>query len=194
MLKRVSAVLMASGFSHRFSQGNKLLYPFHGVPMGTIALELFTRMNRFHTLSFVCASPEVAALAEGFPVQVIHNPNPEKGQRESIRLGVEAAPADGYLFCPCDQPLLTQDTVEGILAQGQEGRIVVPTYAGTPGSPVLFSASFAEELQALQEGETGKTLFQRHPKSVLFMELNSPWPLADVDTLADVKRLEGRRC
>ena len=190
MLKSVDAILMASGFSRRFAQGDKLLYPFLGEPLILRTLRLFTKVEGVRRVLLVCANPEVAALASGLPIEVIHNARPELGQRESIRLGVQVSDAEGYLFCPCDQPFLDAEAIGAILRAGKAGRIALPIYEEKPRTPVLFSAAFSGELQALGEGESGKTVYRRHMGCVDKMTVDRPWAFWDIDTVEDIHRLE----
>lgn len=191
MGKRTDAIVMASGFSSRFGAGDKLLCPFRGEPLVLRTVRLLRGMNAFSTLRVVYANPAVAACLAGELVSLVFNPHPERGQRESIRLGVEASEADAFLFVPCDQPLLDGDTIERLLSAGGEGRIVAPTHRGRGGAPVLFSATFRQELSTLKPGETGKTICQRHPAATVQVEVFNGLALEDVDTLEDLRRLEG---
>jgi molybdenum cofactor cytidylyltransferase len=192
---------MASGFSKRFGEKNKLLVPFRGTPLARHTLDLVLGMDCFAGVFFVAARDEVAALARGGPerLRVIRNSRPERGRRESVRLGVEAA-GDGspggalsgedryYMFFPCDQPLLDAATVSRIVAARRPGAVVQPCCRGTPGNPVLFSGVFREELLALGEGEHGRDIIKRHPECLVRVEIAPPGdtPLPDVSPLADV--------
>ena len=200
---RIFAILMASGFSRRFGEKNKLLVPFHGKPLVRHTLDLVCGMNRFSGIFFIAADEAVAALADGLPVTLIRNATPEKGQRESVRLGVEAVDAmlgekrkpTWYLFLPCDQPLLDTDTLDRILnAAAKAGheypRIIEPRFQGRPGNPCLFSAAFRDELLALGEGENPRLIKSRHPEAVLPVEIANPLALADVDRPEDLERIE----
>ena len=187
---KVAAILMASGFSKRFGGKNKLLVPVNGKPLAGYTLELATAMDFSGGVFFVCASDDVAALALNLPqVTVIKNTAPEKGLRESVRLGVEAAgDADYFLFFPCDMPFLDMGTVRGILDARQSGRIVEPCYRGLPGNPCLFSSAFREELISLGEGETPRLIKERHPEAVVGFEVASPLVLEDIDDEAAYTR------
>jgi CTP:molybdopterin cytidylyltransferase MocA len=121
------------------------------------------------------------SLAQDLPVRIIRNEHPERGQRESIRLGVEASGAEYYVFFPCDQPLLDQDTLDKVLEARFEGCIVQPAFQGSPRAPALFSRTFREELLSLQPGESGRSIKQRHPEAVITVELSRPEPLLDID-------------
>jgi molybdenum cofactor cytidylyltransferase len=184
---KISAILMASGFSRRFGQ-NKLTFPFRGKPLARHTLELVSSMNCFNGIFFVYADEETAALAGDLPVTLIRNNTPEKGQRESARLGVEAAvPADYYFFFPCDQPFLDTETVRLILAARKPGCIVEPYFKGgeenssLQGSPALFSAAFRDELLTLKEGEKPRVIKARYPEAVIRVDIKNHLALLDID-------------
>ena len=188
----VAAILMASGFSERFGGQNKLLVDFKGKPMARYTLELAAGMRFSGGIFFIASSREVAALAQDFDVvRVIKNTAPEKGLRESVRLGVEAAGTepDYYLFFPCDQPFLDAATVRRVLDARAPGCIVEPRYGGRPGNPCLFSAAFREELLSLNEGETPRFLKTRHPQALRGVEIINPLALEDIDTEEDLQTL-----
>jgi molybdenum cofactor cytidylyltransferase len=205
----VYAVLMASGFSKRFGEENKLLIPFRGKPLARHALDLVCGLDCFSRILFVAAEDSVLALAGGLPVTAVRNEHPERGRRESVRLGLEAAmsgtgnpggPDPGYyMFFPCDQPLLDAATVRRILAARRPGYIVTPSYRGEPGSPVLFSGVFREELLNLREGEQGRDIIRRRPERLITVELPEPpfpqiprhSPLADIDDPETLAQIEG---
>jgi molybdenum cofactor cytidylyltransferase len=210
---RIYAILMASGFSKRFGERNKLLAPFRGKALARHTLDLVcgpdSGLDCFYRIFFVAAEDAVLALAEGLALTTIRNEHPERGQRESIRLGLAATgsenPGDGgnnsgasdkegpakaeeyYLFFPCDQPLLNAATVHRIVAVRRPGCIVQPRYRGEPGNPVLFSGAFREELLSLALGERGRNVISRHRESLIRLELTeSPRPppqnpLVDID-------------
>ena len=187
----VAAILMASGFSERFGKQNKLLVDFRGKPLARYALELAAGMYFPGGIFFIASSGDVAALAQDFgAVRVLKNNAPEKGLRESVRLGVEAAGTepDYYLFIPCDQPLLDTVTVQRILDARSHGCIVEPRYCGRPGTPCLFSAVFREELLSLNEGETPRLIKARHPQVLRGVEISDPLALEDIDDEESLQR------
>jgi len=186
----VAAILMASGFSNRFGKRNKLLVPFRGKPLARYTLELTAGMGFSGGVFFVAASSDVAALAADLKtVNVIKNPAPEKGQRESVRLGLEAADADYYLFFPCDQPFLDAATVERILDAREPACIVEPRCMGRPGNPCLFHADFRGELLSLKDGETPRLVKERHRGALRGVEVSNPLALEDIDDEETLERL-----
>jgi len=192
---RCYAILLAAGFSRRFGEQNKLLMTFRGKPLARHTLDLVCGMGCFEKVFFVYADETVAALAQGLEVTTVYNPEPEKGQGGSARLGLTAAARisgaepDYYMFFPCDQPLLDQDTVRLLLDAACPGSITEPSCPGGNHSPSLFSASFTDELLALKQGEHPRLLKARHPQALITVKIADPAPLADIDTIEDLERL-----
>jgi molybdenum cofactor cytidylyltransferase len=192
MMDSVAAILMASGFSRRFGEKNKLLEPFGGKPLARYTLELVTGLAVSFAggIFFVVSDEQTAALAEGLAgPELIRNGAPEKGQRESIRLGLEAAgrfsDSAYYMFFPCDQPFLDAGTARLILEARRPGRIVQPRCLDEPGSPVVFCRSFRDELLNLGQGEHGRDIIRKHPDRLIKVEIpcrpGAPSPLTDID-------------
>jgi len=192
---RFIAILMAAGFSRRFGGENKLLAPFRGKPLARHTLELVCGMGCFEKVFFVYNDEAVAALADGLEVTAVYNPAPEKGQGESARLGLMAAAQacnaeqDYFMFFPCDQPLLDQDTVRLLLDSARPGCIVEPVCPGGNHSPSLFSAFFTKELLSLKQGEHPRLLKARHPQALITVEIANLNLLADIDTIEDMEKL-----
>ena len=183
---------MASGFSERFGSGNKLLVPFRNKPLARYTLELAVSFDFSGGVFFIASDDDVAALAADLPaVKVIKNHSPEKGLRESVRLGVEAvAAAAYYLFFPCDMPFLDKNTVQRILDERRQGCIVEPCYCGRPANPCLFSAFFRDELLSLKEGETPRLIKARYRESLRSVEISDPLILADIDDEETFRKFE----
>jgi molybdenum cofactor cytidylyltransferase len=195
---KVSAILMGSGFSRRYGGENKLLVPFRGKALARHVLDLVCGMNAplqgrppfFNDIFFIVADDRVAAVADGLPVTVIRNYAPEKGRRESARLGVAAAAgSDYYIFFHCDQPLLDAETVRLIMDARRPGKIVEPCCQGRAGSPSLFSSIFRDMFLTLGEGENPKTIKTRYPDSLIKVEIADSHALIDIDTPQDMEKL-----
>ena len=115
---------------------------------------------------------------------------PEKLSAE--KLSAEQLP-DGCLFCPADQPLVTEESLHRMIKAFQKApdRIIRLSYQGTEGSPVLFPASLFPELAALPPGTGGREVIRRHPELVTAVEAQFPEELKDADIPEDLRELEG---
>ena len=164
-------VVLASGRGERFrasgGQGSKLQALLAGKPV----LE--------HTLAAVRAS--------GLPFHV--EDEGHAGMGDSIAAAVRAtAGASGWLVLPGDLPLVTPQSLRAVAEALRRASLVVPTWRGTRGHPVGFSAQHAAALQALTGTEGAASIVRA--AQPLKLELDDEGIVTDVDTLDDLARAE----
>lgn len=187
----LGCVLMASGEGRRFG-GNKLLAAFKGQPL--IARVLWaTDTGLFTKRAVVTRHREIAELCREMGIQVILHERPYRS--DTIRIGLEGfgeTMPDGCMFCPCDQPLLTKETVENLARAFLErpDRVCRLSWQNTPGLPIVFPRAYFEELKHLPEGKGGSYVIRSFNPEIRLVEAASAWELRDVDTVEDLKLLE----
>lgn len=184
---RIGCVILASGESVRFGS-NKLLADFGGKPMLTHLLDALPSGLQ---CVVVTRSEAVRALAEaqGLPCILHHLPE----VRDTIRLGLEAlSGTQGCLFCVGDQPLLTRETLQKVLAEyaAYPDSIVRAAFEGREGNPAIFPPTLYGELCELREGEAGVTVIRRHADRVRTVEAGFAEELTDADTPDTLQTLE----
>ncbi len=130
-------------------------------------------------------------------VQILINPDPDRGQLSSLQTALEAVPieADGFVFTPVDSPAVEPETV-GLLAAAFHARtpetlIVIPRYQGRKGHPVFAARSLAAELLTLPPTAQARELVRGHVDQTLFMDVDDPGVLTDVDDPAAYRELTG---
>lgn len=178
----LGCVLMASGLGRRFG-ADKLMADFDGSPLISRAIEATDGL--FDKRVLLTRSAAAAEYARARGVQVHLHALPRRS--DAMRLGLaEMAEMDGCLFCPCDQPLLTRQTVAALAAAfaHQPETIWRPAAEGQPGAPVVFPRWAFAELAAVQQGG-GSAVAAAHPDKVRLLEVDA-WELFDVDTPADL--------
>lgn len=179
----IGCVIMASGLGTRFG-GNKIMADFGGRNMLEIVLDNTT--NFFGRRIVVTRSEEVNdyCLTRDIPVIMHALPN----RNDTVRLGIEAIAEGlgGIMFCPCDQPLLSRDTLAKMLITfANTSGIVRPTNS----NPVIFSSQYFDELLNLPSGKGGSEVIKCHPNDIVEISVDNPLELCDVDTPEDLARL-----
>lgn len=96
---------------------------------------------------------------------------------------------DGVLVVPADMPSLSADTCRKCIAAfvTDPGRIVIATYLGKRGHPIIFPLSLRTMVEGLEGGL--RELRHRYPNRVQFVETGDPAVIQDIDTLEDYDRL-----
>lgn len=191
----VSGVVLAAGSSRRFGGEPKQLIVCDGEALVRRAAGVARASSLSEVLVVVgFREPEVAAAVADLEVTVVSNPDFEEGQSTSVRAGLAAADpgAEAILFLPCDQPFLTAEVLDRLLAAyaATGGPIVAPSFAGRRGAPALFDRALFAELAALSGDVGGRRVIAAHPEAVIEVPLEDERPLLDVDEPADLDALD----
>jgi molybdenum cofactor cytidylyltransferase len=124
------------------------------------------------------------ARAAGARVEV--NTQPADGPITSLRVALRTLRDDveACAFLPVDHPLVKAATVARLIAslEASEAPIVVPSYAGERGHPVLFRRSVFPELFEDGLAEGARTVVHRHLRSLSEVAVLDKGVLADIDT------------
>ena len=146
----------------------------------------------------------ISAKAVEAGAQVVLNPSPEEGPIGSLRASLRILDdhVEGVSFCPVDHPLIHEDTVRTLIDVFQQGQapVVVPTFNGKRGHPVLFRRVLFDELldDALQEG--ARTVVHRYLDDTESVPVDDEGTVIDIDNMTayhlhypDEYRLQLRR-
>ena len=184
----VSCIVMASGFANRFGS-NKLLAYFAGKPLILHIIEQIP-FDLLKEVIVITRYEEVKELLKDYPLTCVVHDLPR--QSDTIKIGMNhISNTKGCMFVTCDQPLRTKDSIRRLITtfQNKEDSIVRFGYHSFLGNPVIFPEKYYEELRNLQPGEKGGTVIKAHPESVLVVQANHSYELADVDTKEDLIHL-----
>ncbi len=190
MRKKVSAILLAAGYSKRFVE-NKLLYPINGKPMYFHTVEKVLKLQLNRTI-VVTQYSVIEEQLKGIDVSVVRNENSNLGLSSSIKLGLESnLSADGYLFLTCDMPFLELVTLQKIISAFEDGDkgIICAASPNLYGNPSLFSRKYLEELLKLKGDIGGKAVMKNHLDDLQKIMVHSPKELSDIDTIEDLSLL-----
>ena len=177
----IAVILEAAGNSTRYGS-NKLLDKMDdGRPMVCNILDAVRELPQSRRI-LVTQYDEVAALAPDF--QIVINQRPDLGISRSMQLGIEAAgDADAYMFCVCDQPWLTAQTLSRLIETYMSGSagIVSLAWQGKMCNPKIFSSRFRDELMALSGDTGGRQIIADHKDEFLLVEAASEAETVDID-------------
>jgi len=120
------------------------------------------------------------------------NPDPDSAMGVSIAVGVSALPetAQATLIALVDHPAVPAIVIAELLNSWKSGaRLVIPTWNGHGGHPVLVDLSFRSELSNLPEIGGLRALFEAHANEVKRVAVASPFIARDMDTWDDYRAL-----
>jgi len=132
----------------------KALLPYRGKTFVEHLLEV-TRHPRLGVTRVVLGAhvEEIRKVLGPHAENVIVNEEWQKGQLSSIQAAIRSLPpesTDGLILCPVDHPIISAGLVAKLIeAFDASGKaIVVPTFHGKRGHPVIFRAALYGELLA----------------------------------------------
>ena len=170
----------AAGDSKRFGS-NKLLHVMDdGRPMIASVLDAVRGIEAYKKI-LVTQYDEVASLAAD--MEIVMNDRPDLGISRSMQLGLEAGgDADAFMFCVCDQPGLSSDTLQRLVDAYKKG-IVSLAWQGKMCNPKIFSSRYKEELMRLSGDTGGRQIIAAHPDDILLVDAESEDEVTDIDRL-----------
>ena len=194
--KGVSAVILAAGTSSRMGQAKQLL------PLGSSTVLAQTlehaRAAAVDEVILVLGSsaePIRHQLSQTLlaGVKVVVNQSYQQGMASSLRAGLSALDPQSAaaLIVLGDQPFTPPQTLDQIIQAYRDSGapIVIPTWQGTRGNPVLLDRSVFPEALAL-EGDVGcRAIFEKHLEEIVNVEVEDGGVLLDIDDRADYERL-----
>lgn len=196
-MSTVSAILLAAGESRRMGVTNKLALAVDGEPLLRRMVKTLVASGLAEVVVVLGhAAQEAQSLLQGLEVRTVVNSDYREGQMSSVHCGLEALqrPCDGVMICLADQPLLTTWDIDALIAafSRSSGSIIVPTYEGRRGNPVVLS--YAHRAQILGGGRNlgCKRLIERNPDLVTTVEMDNDHVVFDLDTPEDYATLQAR--
>ena len=168
----LAAVILSAGASSRMGRPKALL-PYRE---GTFLEHLIqvTRQPRIGVTRIVlgAGAEVIRTMAKLDPAIVVLNPEWEQGQLSSVCAGLrsmEGIDVEGIVLCPVDHPLVSARLVSDLVDRFYEENkaIVLPTYKGRRGHPVIFSSALFGELLAAPADKGARSVVWAHATEVV---------------------------
>ena len=173
---------------------DKIRGVYKGKPLVHHALASLLRSHLVQDVVLVTKPGFSLPLPSG-DISVVPNPDHDEGMGASLRVGVAAAPAetDALVFMLGDMPEVTVELVTHVIETWlKTGKaIVVPTYQGRHGHPVLVSANLRDMLLTVSGDVGARELIRDHVEQVEFVPTDHPGCVFDIDTPDDWNRRFG---
>jgi molybdenum cofactor cytidylyltransferase len=128
------------------------------------------------------------------PAQVVINPDYRRGQTSSLQVGLRSLIADepeAVVLCLVDHPAVSAETVRRIVATFWQcgAPVVIPTYQGRRGHPVLIGHQVFDELLGLACDVGADSVVRRYRPATQFVEVEDEGIVIDVDDPESYRRL-----
>ena len=187
-MNQVAAILLAAGQSSRMGAFKPLL-PFRDKTVIECCIESL-RDGGVETIVVIVGhrAAEVRKKLDQQSLLFAMNPDPKSEMGASIAAGVNELPeqCQAVVIALCDHPAVPPAVVTTLLETWKEGaRLVIPTWQGRGGHPVLVDLSLKSELRELSTSGGLRSLFEAHKNDVKRVAVASPFIARDMDTWDD---------
>jgi len=194
---RIGAVILAAGTSSRMGEAKQLLRLGETTLLDQVTENV--RGSRVDEIVLVLGH-EAEAIKQSIAtksLKVVVNDSYSQGMGTSLRTGLSglSSGVDAALIVLADQPFVRSATFDQIIDQYRQtsAQIVIPTYKGFRGNPVLLDRSVFSEVMALP-GDIGcRAIFGNHLEGIVKVPVEDVGILLDLDSKDDVARLQNFR-
>lgn len=194
--KKIYAIGLFSGLSKRMGK-DKLLIHYNGKPLMMHVVDKLSKINFYEKL-FVSTNSKIELLKEYLINKwiLVENIQPEIGQSQSIKLGVESindSSMGNYMFFTGDQPFLTEKTILKLIKESLKventSKVIIPYVDGNSFSPVIFPSKYKDNLLSIKGDKGGKSVI-KYDSEIEKIYFNTQREFIDIDTEEDLKYLE----
>ena len=189
---KVSAILLGAGESKRMGV-DKLSLPYGKKTVLEHCLEIFLRSKVREVIVVLGGRTKgMRSPLRRRKGKVVMNPHYKMGMSTSIQRGIQAIDprCHGILIALGDQPFLKTRTIDTLIqafAKGDKG-IVVPSFRGRKGHPVIFHKRYQGDLLKLKGDAGGRSIIERYPEDVWVVHVKSEGVVKDIDTWKDYEK------
>lgn len=167
---------------------NKLILKYRNLYLIEHIILAIKKSNCFSKIKIVARGKVLEDIAKKHNIEFIKNENAEKGQSESIKLGVkslENSNSRAIMFFVADQPFLKSKQILKLVKifEENQNKIIVPRVSGKRGNPVIFPKDISKELLDLEGDIGGKFIIKKHEEKVIEVVMEDDIAFKDIDTI-----------
>jgi len=193
----LAVAILAAGESRRMGVPKALL-PYRGTTFVAHLLEV-TQHPRVGLVRVVlgAGAEDIREKLQLDASTVVVNRDWPKGQLSSVHAAIRSLPenaTEGLILCPVDHPLVSAALVARLIEafdQHPGAKIVLPTYEGRRGHPVIFRASLYGELLAASLAVGARQVVWTHAADVVEVPTDEEGAVLNLNDPEALKRATG---
>ncbi len=190
----VSAIILAAGEAKRMGTLKQLL-PLSQTTIIEKTIENVVASGVDETIIVLGYEAEkIVPKINSAPVKIMINSRYQDGMSTSIITGLIAveAEANAIMLFLADQPFINSQLINRLLEEFKYHNkgIIIPSYRGKRGHPVIISLKYKAELLSLKGDIGAREIISRHPEDVHEVEVDAPGVTMDIDTQEEYKSIQ----
>ena len=185
----ISAILLAAGQSKRMNGENKLTKEIQGIPLIKHSVKNILASSIDELIVILGYQKEVIEkiIDKNERIKFAFNVNYENGMASSIKTGLNnlSEKTKAFFICLGDMPMVNSDIYNQLIQSKNNKEIIVPTYNGQQGNPILFSKSIKEKIMTIQGDVGAKKILELNKNKILNVEVGNQSIRKDFNTKDD---------
>jgi len=182
----ISAILLAAGQSKRMNGENKLTREIQGIPLIKHSIKNILSSSVDELIVVLGYQKEIVEklIGKNEKIKIVFNKNFENGMASSIKTGLNhfSEKTEAFFICLGDMPLVNHNIYNQLIKSKNNKEIIVPTYKGQQGNPVLFDKSMKEKIRNISGDSGAKKILELNKDKILNLEINDQSITKDFDT------------
>lgn len=192
-MNRIAGIILAAGASSRMGQDKALLRWGDKTFLEHLLAALRNAETDPVRVVLGANADEVQKKISLGAGEAVFNPDWQKGMLSSLIAGLNSLPTDAEaaVVCLVDHPCVSSTLIRALCENFRAGDklIVVPTYRGRRGHPVLFSAALFDELRAAPLEVGARHVVRRHADDILEMPTEEEGVLLNTNDRAAYEKI-----
>jgi molybdenum cofactor cytidylyltransferase len=191
-MNKTGIIILAAGSSSRMGEPKQLMM----YKNKTFLQHIIGEAKNANLDPVICVTGYQSGLItksiSGTDVSIVYNEHWPQGMGSGISAGIEQlllSDVDSVILAVSDQPFVGSDLFRTMVEwKDKSGKgIVACTYAGTLGTPVLFTKDYFRRLQSLNGNQGAKNIVKLNLPDVCPVEFEKG--SIDIDTIEDYEKL-----
>lgn len=185
----IECVILAAGFSSR-ANAFKMTLDIEGKTVIERCIETFYPFcSRINVVVGYRKELIIDKIKDMDKVNIVVNENYKDGMFSSVKEGFKAVNGERFFFTPGDYPLISTETCRKMLRCTKD--VVIPSYKGKNGHPILISKKVAYAALENSEYSNLRQVIREYEREIV--EVDHKGILMDIDTYEDYVKVVQRQ-
>ena len=197
----ISTIILAAGLSSRMNGENKLTKKINGIPLISHTIKNILGSAVDEIVIVVGYEEDIlkSLIEKNKKIKIIYNKNYNSGIASSIKIGLKniSTKTEAFFISLGDMPNVNQNIYNKLIKVRDKynkklkikykKEIIIPTYEGKNGNPILFSKHMKKKIMKI-EGDVGaKSLVELNMNKILKVPFKNDAIILDFDKPEDFK-------
>ena len=172
----IAAILLAAGQSKRMIDENKLSKKFQNTPLINHSIKNILSSHIDELIIVVGYQKEIIEnlIEKNNKIKITFNKNFKTGMASSIKVGLSllSKKTESFFICLGDMPMINKKIYNQLISYKNKKDIIVPTYNGIQGNPVLFPKFMKPNIMSINGDVGAKKILEQNKEKILKVKID----------------------